>query len=111
MNLKQKAHGIVFQETKKKTIIKPKHCSICKTDRRRLVAHHKDYNKPREVLWLCDRCHKMVHNSICGDYNPLLLLECPKCFNTNVRTTLKDRWCKICGYRTKNVKRFVVKKK
>jgi len=33
MNLKQKAHGIVFQETKKKTIIKPKHCSICKTDR------------------------------------------------------------------------------
>ena len=34
----------------------------CKT-----VGHHPDYNKPREVEWLCPRCHTITH---CG--SPIL---------------------------------------
>lgn len=25
-------------------------------------AHHEDYNKPKEVIWVCKRCHNIIHN-------------------------------------------------
>lgn len=37
--------------------------SCCESCSQGLVteAHHCDYNKPLEVMWLCDRCHKDWH--------------------------------------------------
>lgn len=35
-------------------------CAICgaiKTE-----CHHKDYDKPLDVTWLCKHCHRLVHN-------------------------------------------------
>jgi hypothetical protein len=35
-------------------------CGItCKTN-----AHHQDYGKPFEVIWLCHKCHKALHMGI-----------------------------------------------
>ena len=28
------------------------------------VAHHEDYDKPLEVMWLCQSCHKQRHKEI-----------------------------------------------
>jgi len=36
-------------------------CAICSTTGR-VHAHHKDYSKPLEVVWLCARCHHRIHN-------------------------------------------------
>lgn len=34
-------------------------CLICGDEKSQ--AHHEDYNKPLEVIWLCDKHHKELH--------------------------------------------------
>ena len=41
-------------------IVPPKVCSNCKTNGR-IVAHHPNYDKPNEVMWLCYSCHNKLH--------------------------------------------------
>ena len=37
-------------------------CETCK-EKRKLVAHHEDYNFPFKINWLCYSCHKNLHNN------------------------------------------------
>ena len=41
-------------------IIRPELCETCKK-RTFLVRHHRDYNKPLEITWLCGSCHRQEH--------------------------------------------------
>lgn len=41
-------------------IQKPERCEDCGAVAT-LQGHHEDYDKPREVLWLCTRCHGRHH--------------------------------------------------
>lgn len=47
----------------------PQPCEICgywgflADDRRAVHAHHDDYNKPLDVRWLCDGCHRDWHDT------------------------------------------------
>lgn len=34
-------------------------CEFCAAER--VHAHHKDYSKPLEVVWLCAKCHHRLH--------------------------------------------------
>jgi hypothetical protein len=43
-------------------LTRPDHCSQCGS-RKRIQAHHPDYSKPLEVVWLCATCHGKVHRS------------------------------------------------
>lgn len=45
-------------------IIKPKICSLCGSDQFSIDAHHPDYSKPYDVVWLCKPCHGIVHRKI-----------------------------------------------
>lgn len=48
-------------------LIRPEACEICgnsykfKDGRTAIQAHHCDYNKPLEVMWLCQKCHHKWH--------------------------------------------------
>ena len=41
-------------------ILRPSVCSSCKLPSR-IEAHHPDYSKPLDVIWLCGKCHRLEH--------------------------------------------------
>lgn len=41
-------------------VLKPKTCSLCNSAKR-IQAHHHDYSKPLDVVWLCYTHHKELH--------------------------------------------------
>lgn len=45
------------------SLVRPKHCSRCGSDqgRPRIEAHHSDYSRRLDVIWLCRPCHSAVH--------------------------------------------------
>ena len=54
-----KAHSLVNSALKSGKLVKPDHCKYC--DDTNLQAHHCDYNKPLEVIWLCPLHHIAWH--------------------------------------------------
>jgi len=44
-------------------MVKPNQCEFCMKKDVRLHAHHEDYEKPLEVLWLCHECHMKIHKN------------------------------------------------
>lgn len=48
-------------------VVRPARCSKCRATptfqdgRSAIQAHHADYNKPLDVMWLCQRCHHEWH--------------------------------------------------
>lgn len=49
-------------------LVRPDRCESCGArpelmadGRSRIQAHHCDYNKPLEVMWLCQKCHHAWH--------------------------------------------------
>ncbi|ATS93436.1 hypothetical protein P1A145kb_p036 [Pectobacterium phage DU_PP_I] len=44
-------------------LVKAEYCEspYCEHPEGYVEAHHCDYNKPLDVMWLCDRCHKDWH--------------------------------------------------
>lgn len=58
------AHGRVRRALAVGGITKSAFCEDCKVTEKRLVAHHEDYAKPLDVVWLCDRCHKRRHSGV-----------------------------------------------
>jgi hypothetical protein len=53
---KYKAHNKVCSALKSGKIIKPSFCEKCGSTGK-LHAHHEDYSKPLDVIWLCVPCH------------------------------------------------------
>jgi hypothetical protein len=51
-------------------LVRPRKCMRCgeeplpmKDGRPNIQAHHPDYSKPLEVLWLCQKCHHQEHKN------------------------------------------------
>lgn len=57
---KKRAHLQVKRAIARGDIIKPKNCSKCGIEGV-IQAHHPDYSKPLEVMFLCTKCHGIEH--------------------------------------------------
>lgn len=42
-------------------VLKGTFCQTCGAAEAQIEAHHQDYSKPLEVMWLCVPCHKRIH--------------------------------------------------
>ena len=58
---RQKAHNAVRYAMIKGTLIKNS-CERCGNEKS--LAHHDDYDKPLDVMWLCQPCHKERHKEL-----------------------------------------------
>jgi hypothetical protein len=54
---KKNAWNLVYKAVRSGRLIRPTGCSRC-GKRCKPEAHHPDYSKPLEVVWLCEVCHK-----------------------------------------------------
>lgn len=50
--------------TKAQTVPLKPECERCGTTEKRLVRHHPDYSKPKDVITLCDKCHRALHKEL-----------------------------------------------
>lgn len=55
---KQSARIVVREAVRKGILVKP---VIARCGHSRPEAHHPDYNRPLDVLWLCRPCHQELH--------------------------------------------------
>jgi len=66
-NRHDKVHNIFEEALEKGQLKRKRKCEICDEDgnfadgRAGVHAHHPDYNKPLEVIWLCYKCHYDWH--------------------------------------------------
>ena len=63
---KREAGRLLRKALRKGQVIKAERCEACGSTEY-MVAHHPDYDKPLEVLWVCSSCHKKLHLSIAGE--------------------------------------------
>jgi hypothetical protein len=54
-----KVHRLLIQAVRI-GVVKKAPCAICGKSQP-VVAHHEDYNKPLEVIWLCQEHHGKLH--------------------------------------------------
>lgn len=58
-----KAHQLVNNHILRKKNLVPINCEKC-GDVTKLQAHHEDYSKPFDIMWLCKKCHLKKHNRV-----------------------------------------------
>ncbi len=45
------------------TLVRPSVCDACKQESAAIDAHHIDYGRPYDIMWLCKRCHGAAHRT------------------------------------------------
>lgn len=62
---RNRAHKIVASALERGELKKPAACCRCGSSKaKRIDAHHDDYDKPLDVMWLCRSCHIARHKML-----------------------------------------------
>jgi hypothetical protein len=70
---KEYAHGVIKNLLKFGKIQRPDTCSKCGSSLN-IIAHHPDYSKPKDIIWICQSCHLAIHK---GKYMTAAEVGCP----------------------------------
>src|SRR3990167_6447292 len=82
---KFKAWRAVEKALRSGQITKPASCESC-GGTALIEGHHEDYSQPLVVQWICRRCHKKAHHSLC-----------PKGHQYDSLNAQGSRVCRECG--------------
>lgn len=85
---KDKARIAVKQAVTSGRLIKPPTCSNCLEEAKLIHAHHDDYDKPLNIIWLCVDCHVDRHTDI-KKYGKGAVLELDKVYEYSVPVSKK----------------------
>ena len=55
-----KARRAVMIAVRSGKLVRPVECSRCDSEKS-IQAHHEDYSKPLDVIWVCQKCHTDIH--------------------------------------------------
>lgn len=66
--IKWNAYQKVRRAVKTGQILRPCNCSKCGRIAK-LHAHHEDYDRPFDIKWLCNSCHRKIHSNKGKTYN------------------------------------------
>lgn len=58
---KEQARALTQKAIRSGILKRPSTCPECNTAKFQIHAHHEDYSKPLEILWLCASCHTTLH--------------------------------------------------
>jgi hypothetical protein len=58
---KRAAHREVEFALRSGDLARPARCEACGKKHERIHAHHEDYDRPLDVIWLCQPCHVLLH--------------------------------------------------
>jgi hypothetical protein len=58
---RQRAHNMVQRAIQKGLLFR---LPCCRCANEKSLAHHEDYDKPLDVMWLCQPCHKKRHKEL-----------------------------------------------
>lgn len=58
-----KAEGLLNEALRTGKIVRPSKCCQCGKGCKP-EAHHYDYNKPFDVMWVCAACHSRIHKGV-----------------------------------------------
>jgi len=67
----------------KKNGLRPNKCSICWKESKRIIAHHPNYDKRNEVVFVCQWCHHDIH---------LWYIECPEPIDLLSKINKDEEW-------------------
>lgn len=59
------AHNAVAKALRQGLLLRAA-CERCGSEKS--VAHHDDYDKPLDIMWLCQPCHKQRHKELKSDF-------------------------------------------
>ena len=59
------AHSLVAKAIRNGTLVRQP-CVRCAEAKS--IAHHEDYDKPLDVMWLCQPCHKQRHKELKAEF-------------------------------------------
>jgi len=56
---KEESQRLYIKAVRSGKLVRPERCSICGgvNRKRRISGHHRDYRKPYDVNWVCQKCH------------------------------------------------------
>lgn len=64
---KLRAHRKVSNAVLRGRLAKSDRCQLCWEVKPRIEAHHEDYSKVLEVVWLCYGCHRWISGLSCKE--------------------------------------------